>query len=96
MPAEARLVDDMDDNRTAREDAAVESAVLQHVLALHPTQVTLAELVREVGETPGDFADRDAIDRAVRDLVGSGLLHRHDSFVLPTRAALRFNELLSG
>jgi hypothetical protein len=32
----------------------------------------------------------------VRDLAGAGLLHRHDSFVLPTRAALRFHELLAG
>jgi hypothetical protein len=76
-------------------DAATESAVLQQVLALHPAQVTVAELVREVGgESPG-FGERDAIERAVRDLGGAGLLHSHDGFVLPTRAALRFNELLA-
>ena len=59
-----------------------------------PTQVTLAELVREVGGEAAEFAERDAIERAVRDLTGAGLLHRHDAFVLPTRAALRFSELL--
>jgi hypothetical protein len=78
----------------ADEDAAVESAVLQQVLDLHPAQVTAAELVREVGgESPG-FGERDAIERAVRDLTRAGLLHSRDDFVAPTRAALRFSELL--
>jgi hypothetical protein len=75
-------------------DAATEAAVLQQLLDLHPVQVTAAELVREIGgESPG-FAARDAIERAVRDLSGAGLVHSRDSFVLPTRAALRFSELL--
>ena len=76
---------------TEVQDAATESAVLQQVLALHPTVVTLAELIREIGE-----GDGDAVERAVRDLAGAGLLHRSESFVLPTRAALRFDELLGG
>jgi len=79
---------------TAEEDAATERAVLQQVLALHPAQITLEELMREVGEGGDGFARRDAIERAVRDLAGAGLLRRSDSFVLPTRAALHFNELL--
>ena len=41
-----------------------------------------------------DFAQRDAIERAVRDLVGVGLLFRSDGLILPTRAGLRFNEIL--
>jgi hypothetical protein len=88
-------MDEIDDSWTpAAGDAATESAVLQRLLDLHPVQVTAAELVREVGgESPG-FAERDAIERAVRDLTGAGLLHSHDAFVLPTRAALRFSELL--
>jgi hypothetical protein len=88
-------MDETDDSWTpAAEDAATESAVLQQVLELHPVQVTGAELVREVGgESPG-FARRDAIERAVRDLAGAGLLHKHNTFVVPTRAALRFSELL--
>jgi hypothetical protein len=78
----------------AAEDAATESAVLQQLLDFHPILVTVAELVRELaGESTG-FAQRDAIERAVRDLAGVGLVHRHDAFVVPTRAALRFNELL--
>ena len=73
-------MDEIDDSRTtaAADDAATESAVLQRLLDLHPAQVTAAELVREVGgESPG-FAERDAIERAVRDLSGAGLLHRAD------------------
>jgi hypothetical protein len=76
------------------EDAATELAVLRQVLEFHPVLVTLDELVRELGgESPG-FAERDAIERAVRDLIGIGLLHSHEHFVVPTRAALRFSELL--
>jgi hypothetical protein len=85
-----------DDSWTTRaQDAATESAVLMRLLDLHPSQVTLAELSRDVvGERAG-FAERDALERAVRDLRGAGLIHRNDEFVLPTRAALRFHELLS-
>lgn len=79
---------------TKGDDLTTESAVLQQLLVLHPAQLTVAELVREIGgEQPG-FAERDAIERAVRDLSGVGLLHHRDDFVLPTRAALRFSELL--
>lgn len=79
---------------TKQEDSATESAVLRLVLHLHPTQVTVAEVVLELsGEQPA-FAERDAIERAVRDLAGAGLLHRNGDFALPTRAALRFSELL--
>ena len=79
---------------TADDDAATESAVLQQVIALHPTQVTLEELVRELAAEAAGFAERDAIERAVRDLTATGLLHHRDGFVLPTRASLRFHELL--
>lgn len=86
----------MDHIRTpAEEDAAVEAAVLQHLLSLHPVQVIFDELLREIAVDPQDFAQRDAVDRAVRDLVVAGLLHRRDEFVIPSRAALRFDELLS-
>ncbi len=76
---------------TSEQDDKVESAVLQQILALHPTCVTVAELIRELGE---DSDGADAVERAVHDLVGAGLLHRSELFVAPTRAALRFDELL--
>jgi hypothetical protein len=79
---------------TEAEDAAAESVVLQQVLALHPTSLTVAELHRALGAEEDGFAAADAVERAVRDLVGAGLLHRSGSLVVPTRAALRFDELL--
>lgn len=79
---------------TEEEDAATESAVLQQLLALHPTALTLGELQRALGGGAEGFAAADAVERAVRDLVAAGLLHRNESLVLPTRAALRFDELL--
>ncbi len=79
---------------TLAEDESVESAVLRQVLDLHPTRLTLAELVRELGGGHDGFAERDAVERAVRDLSGVGLLHRGEHFVEPTRAALRFSDLL--
>jgi hypothetical protein len=87
----------MDDIRTpAEEDARTEAVVLRWLLALHPVQITFDELLREVCEEPEDFAQRDAIERAVRDLVTTGLAHRNGEFVVPSRAALRLDELLGG
>jgi predicted transcriptional regulator len=85
----------MDEIRTpAEQDAAVEAAVLRQLLSLHPVQVTLEELHRELGIDPEDFAQRDAVERAVQDLAAAGLLHRLDEFAIPTRAALRFSDLM--
>jgi predicted transcriptional regulator len=78
---------------TWAEDEGIESVVLQQLLDLHPTRLTIAELRRELGGDR-DFAGRDAVERAVRELVAVGLLHRGEEFVAPTRAALRFSELL--
>lgn len=83
-----------DNGSPAAEDAANEAAVMQQLLDLHPTQVTVTELLREVGGEFAEFDERDALERAIRDLVGAGLLHRRDDFIVPSRAALRFNELL--
>jgi hypothetical protein len=84
-----------DESRTTwAEDEAMESAVLQELLDLHPTRLTLEEVAREVAGNGGSFAERDAVERAVRELSGAGLLHRGEEFVAPTRAALRFSELL--
>jgi hypothetical protein len=79
---------------TGEEDKAFESAVLQHVLFLHPAAIALEDLVRELGGDGNSFAERDALERAVRDLCGVGLLRRSGSLLLPSRAALRFDELL--
>jgi hypothetical protein len=79
---------------TLAQDESVESAVLRVLLDLHPIRLTPAELVREMGGDRGGFAERDAVERAVRDLGAVGLLHEGAGFVEPTRAALRFSDLL--
>lgn len=78
---------------TEAEDAATESAVLICVLDLHPAQLTMAELLRDVVGEEAAFGERDAVERAVRELGKAGLLHRSGQFVLPTLAALRFSSL---
>jgi hypothetical protein len=88
-------LNESDDSRTTREaDLATEAAVMRTVLDIHPTPLTVAELVRELGGGQPGFAERDSIERAVRDLMGSGLLHHREQLLTPTRAALRFSELL--
>jgi hypothetical protein len=79
----------------ADQDRRVESALLQRVLDLHPTRVTGDELVRDMAGDGADFATRDSIERAIRELTGAGLLHRtDDDFVTATRAAIHFGTLL--
>jgi hypothetical protein len=78
----------------AAEDKATEAAVLRHLLALYPVQLTRKELEREVAGGNGDFALVDAVERAVCELVAAGLVHRNGDVVLPSRAAMRFYELL--
>ena len=85
-----------DDNQTnAGEDTRIEAAVMQRLLDLHPTRVTVDELVRDIAGEDADFGARDGIERALRELAGAGLLHRADGdFVTPTRAAVHYGELL--
>jgi hypothetical protein len=80
----------------AGEDARVEAAVMQRVLDLHPTRITLDELVRDLAGEDADYGARDGIARAIRELTGAGLLHAADGdFVTPTRAAVHYGELLT-
>lgn len=74
-------------------DERDQAGVLRHVLSLHPHALTLDELVRELTAGAIGFAERDRIERAVRDLGAGGLLHRDGDRVLPTRAAILFYEL---
>jgi hypothetical protein len=87
----------MDDGKeirmTGEDDATIEEAVLRQLLALHPIQLTLAELIREIAGESTDFAQVDAVRRAVRQLTAAGLVNRSGDVVLPSRAALRFYEL---
>ena len=86
-----------DDERaatTADEDARDQAAILRHVLSLFPETLTLDELVREmICFSSAQPAERDAVERAVRDLAAVGLLHEEGGRVFPTRAAVVFRDL---
>ena len=75
-----------------REDMA-EQAVLAILLEAHPGQRSVEEVIREMTDHPDEFAARDTVVNAIRDLVAAGLLHRHGPFVFATHAAVRFDEL---
>ena len=73
---------------SASADAHYEEAVLRHVLNWQPTILRLCDLIRELARDPREFAHRDAVSEAVRDLTKVGLLHRQGECVLPTPAAV--------
>jgi hypothetical protein len=75
------------------QEAETQRVVLAFILDEHPAQLTIPEVVRAIYAHPYDFKENDAVERAVRDLVGGGLLHCHGCFVLPTRTALYFSGL---
>jgi predicted transcriptional regulator of viral defense system len=84
----------------ALEDKIIESRVLRKLVALHPVQVSVSELVRTLADDPEDFGESDRVKMAVRELADVGLLHKHDymrrpdSLVVPTRVALYAFELI--
>jgi hypothetical protein len=82
-----------DPRSPAVEDAQTEGAVLALVLIEHPSYLTIPELSRALGNDPDEFASKDTIDRAVRELIRGGLLHCHGGLVMPTRAARYFKRL---
>lgn len=74
------------------EDAKAERVVLAFLLEEHPSLPTIPELSRALNADLG-FDTDDAVERAVRELVGAGLLHCEGAFIVPTRAALYFARL---
>jgi hypothetical protein len=91
----SEVMGEMDENRgPSGQDTTIEAAVMRQLLALYPVQLTVEELAREIGGESADFAQTDAVERAVRELVAAGLAHRNGDVVIPSRAALRLDELL--
>jgi hypothetical protein len=80
--------------RPGDEAPKIEAAVLMLALALHPSQLTFDELVREIDVGRGRPGASAIIDQAIDGLAASGLLHRHGDFLLATRAAVRCDQLL--
>ena len=78
----------------AEEDKRDQKAILTLVMDEHPTQLTVSELARAMApESPVDPVP-DWLERGLHELAGWGLLHRSDDSVRPSRAALRFQQLL--
>ncbi len=75
----------------ASHDLRTERVVLAFLLDEHPTRLTVHEVAFALDAK--DFAEKDAIARAVRQLTGVGLLRVDGELVGPTRAALRFAAL---
>jgi hypothetical protein len=85
---------------THDEDERDQRALFSWVLGFHPKiTYTRRELLLELGGggSPG-YLSADAGERALRELVGAGLLHPigEDEMVRPTRAAVRYFELTDG
>ncbi|HEY8082684.1 MAG TPA: hypothetical protein VIE64_03870 [Solirubrobacterales bacterium] len=76
----------------AEEEDILQQALLSILFVERPTQLTVRDLCLELRASE-DFTARDAVDQAVRALVGTGLVHEHGPFVIPSRAAYRFAEL---
>ena len=74
----------------ADQDDRDQAAVMRKILFIYPESMMLAELTRELTAGITEFQERDRVERAVRDLVAGGLLHRVGDLVLPTRAAVNF------
>jgi hypothetical protein len=79
----------------AHEDEIMERSVLTQVLVLHPAQLTILELALRV-EADRQEAGQDAVERAVRELSRDGLLCCDCRRLAPSRAAIRFEELVGG
>jgi hypothetical protein len=83
----------LDPSSPAGEDRRTERAVLALLLDEHPTRLTMDELILVLCADPDRADPQDAGQRAVRELVGAGLIHRHGDFLAPARAALYFERL---
>lgn len=75
-------------------DHLIQTSVLAFVLSEHPTHLIVPELVLAMNQDrDGDGDADDEVERAIRELVGAGLLHLVGGSVLPTRAVLYFDTL---
>jgi hypothetical protein len=68
------------------QDQPTQRAALALVLDAHPKSLTISDLARQIDAG-------DAVETAVRELVGVGLLECSGITVRPTAAALHFERL---
>jgi hypothetical protein len=74
-------------------DKKAERAVLAFLIYRYPALLTIPGLSQELNEDASDLDREDTVERAVRELVGVGLLECRGAFVVPTRVALYFERL---
>jgi hypothetical protein len=77
-----------DASRNETDDRKTQRVVLIHVLAIHPMHLRIPDLVRSVTAGSEELAETDAIERAIRDLTGAGLLDSPGGVVMATPAAI--------
>jgi hypothetical protein len=90
--------DPPDDERStnADEDFKWQGAVLGYLLSQYPHQLTEREIIRAMaGERP-TYDQKDAIERAIEEIVRAGIARRCESLVLLTHTARRIFELEVG
>lgn len=78
---------------TVTTDEEMQRVVLAVVLREYPVLLTFPAIACELFENPDDLVGGMALARAVRDLVGEGLLHSNGLLVLPSRSALHVRRL---
>lgn len=76
------------------QDIRDQAVVLTFVLTLNPKHLTICDLARSLNAEPSSFKRPDAVERAVRDLTGVGLVLIDGGLVQPTVAALRFIKII--
>lgn len=74
-------------------DLEAQRIVLTKVLALHPTNLTLPDLITEISAESADVAKGDRIEQAVSELADLAILSYLGDFITPSPAAIHFNEL---
>ncbi len=80
--------------RTDALDLREQAVVLTFILDRDRESLTIPDLARTLNAAPDDFSRPDAVERAVRDLVGAGLAEIDSCCVQPTAAARRFVEIV--
>lgn len=81
------------DDEQLPDDAEAQVACLMYIVTEHPTHITQDELVKAIVLDPASFRERDDVERAVRALYESGLVHLAGELLVPTRPALVFHLL---
>jgi hypothetical protein len=75
------------------DDLRDQAVVLVALLDNWPVLLAIADLNREFSDEPAAFRRSDRVRRAVDELVAAGLVLACEEVVVPSRAALRFEQL---